>query len=116
MKLLEFFSVNNNENDEGLSKEQTEKDLMAYILDDDDIYKEKMLPLIHKLKKNESIDTLKDEFLDMVNGCCIAFYKEEDMTGDPNKIFPVKMRELIVKNLIQLHKNAMKKKKDKDAD
>jgi len=116
MKLLEFFSVNNNENDEDISKEQTEKDLMAYILDDDDIYKEKMLPLIHKLKKNESIDTLKDEFLEMVNHCCIEFYKEEDIKGDPNKIFPLDMRKLIVKNLIQLHKNSMKKKKDKDAD
>ena len=116
MKLLEFFSVNNRENDEELSSEQTERDLMAYILDNDDVYKEKMLPLIHKLKKNENIETLSDECLEIVNHCSLEFYKEEDLKGDPNKIFPLKMRKQIVKNLIQLHKNAMKKKKDKDAD
>ena len=117
MKLLEFFSVNNNENDEEQSKEQHEKDLMAYILDDDDIYKEKMLPLIQKLKKGESEDTLKDEFLDLVNHACLEFYKEQDMKGDPNKIYPIKVRKDVVNNLLDLNKNALKKRKtDKDAD
>ena len=114
MKLLEFFSVNNQENEDEQSKDQIEKDLMGFILDDDDIYKEKMLPIIQKLKKGEPEDALKEQFLELVNDACIKFYKEEELKTDPNKHFPMKLRMSIVKNLIDLNKNSLKTKKKKD--
>lgn len=118
MKLLEFFSTPNNPKDEEESSEQVQKDLMAFILDDDDIYKEHILPLINQLKsklgKGEDLKSLESKYLEVVNDCCTRFYKDQDLKTDPNKIFPVKMRKKVATQLMSINKNSLKKKKKQD--
>lgn len=117
MRLLEFFSVNNNDDSKEEAKDEVRKDLMAYILDNDDVYKADLLPLVKKLKAGQDEESLKDDFLKVVNDCCIKFYKEEEFKHDPNKVFPLSMRRQAVNDLIKLYKNSFKKdKKKKDED
>ena len=115
MKLLEFFSKNDTEKEAEQMENDVEKDIMGFILDDDDIYKEKLLPRIHKLKSGKEIGA--QDFMDIVNDSCIAFYKEEDLKKDPNELFPLAMRKRLAKQLHDINKNSLKpKKKEKDAD
>lgn len=116
MKLLEFFSVDNQENPEESNSEDLAKDVTGFILDDDELYKQKILPLVHSMKKGLDDDALKKKFLEIVNDGCIKYYKEEDLKKDPNELFPKSMRQTIVKNLIDLYKNTLKKKDKKDED
>ena len=115
MRLLEFFSVSNAQDPEEESKEEIKKDLMAFILDDDDVYKTKLLPLVKKLQSSQDEEALKKDFLEVVNDCCLKFYKEQEFTHNPNKIFPLSMRREAVEDLIKVYKNSFKKdKKNKD--
>lgn len=111
MKLLEFFSVSNNQNEEEESPDNLGKDLAGYILDNDDIYKTKMLPIIKKMKQGESEEVIKELMTELVNDACLQFYKEEEFKQDPNKLFPKSARAEVVTNLIDLNKHSMKKAK-----
>ena len=114
MKLLEFFSVSNIDPDEDQNgSEQLGKDLAGFILDDDDIYKQKMLPILQKMKRGESEESIKDSMLELVDDACLKFYKKEDLKNDPNKLFTKSLRADVVKNLIDLNKNSLKKRKQK---
>ncbi len=50
MKLLEFFSKTENIDDEDKTDNDIKKDLMGFILDEDEIFKQYMLPRIHRIK------------------------------------------------------------------
>lgn len=89
---------------------------MAFILDDDDIYKEDLLPLLHKLKAKGATDEIKKSLLKVVNSAALKFYKKEEFNIDPNKMFPAKMRVAIVKELLTLHKQSSKEKNKKNED
>lgn len=117
MKLLEFFSVQNQEDPNEESSEDLAKDVTGFILDDDVIYKEKILPIVHSMKSNKlSDEELKNKFFDIVNDGCLKFYKEQELKKDPNKLFTKEMRQNISKNLITLYKNSLKKKDKKNED
>lgn len=113
MKLFEFFSKNNVDEQDNELEMDLEKDVMAFILDDDDIYKEYLHPLVSKINKGQKPSA--DDFMDTVNQCCIKFYKEKELNKDPNELFPVAMRKRMAKNLLTININGIKKdKKDED--
>ena len=115
MKLLEFFSQNNAVDEEEKMNDEMEKDLMAFILDNDEIYKKHMIPLIQKHKKGDKLD--HGHYSDMIKDCCVRFYKEKDFKKDPNDLFPKAMRKRIADKLITINTDSLKKKKkEKDED
>ena len=117
MKLFEFFSQNTTEPAEKENDDQMRKDVMAFILDDNDIYREHLLPLIHKHNKNVKDEDLRKDFAKVINDCCLQFYKEKELKTDPNDLFPKAMRNEMVKQLIKINKeNIVTKKKKKDED
>jgi hypothetical protein len=109
MKLLEFFSKNNKEEENENIEHDLEKEVMGFILDDDDIYKERLLPIITKLQKG--VKVAPEEFMDTVNHACLEYYKEEDFKKDPNEIFPIAMRRRLAKNLLVINTKGLKKDK-----
>ena len=109
MKLLEFFSQNNAVDDSDKMNDELEKDLMAFILDNDDIYKKHMMPLIKRHKKGDKLS--HKEYNDMIKDCCVLFYKENDFKKDPNELFPKEMRKSIADKLITINKDSLEKKK-----
>jgi hypothetical protein len=111
MKLFEFFSKNNVDEQEEKIETDLEKDLMGFILDDDDLYKEYLHPVARKIAKGKDIDS--NEFMDTVDAACLKFYKENDFKKDPNEIFPIEMRKRIAGNLLDINKNGRKKDEDK---
>lgn len=118
MKLYEFFSQNNVDKDEKETDDQMLKDVMAFILDDNDIYKEKLLPLIHKHKKKVDDKELEKEYAQVIKDCCILFYKDQELKKDPNELFPKKMRKEMADMLMKVNKDHLsnpKKKQDEDS-
>jgi len=109
MKLLEFFSKNTETEAEDQTDNDVKKDVMAFILDDDDVFKTHMIPLIQKIESGKKIK--EKDYNDMVKDCCIRFYKEKNMTTDPNEIFPKEMRQQIAKELHSINKNHAEKMK-----
>jgi hypothetical protein len=117
MKLFEFFSQNTTEPADKENDDQMRKDVMAFILDDNDIYREQLLPLIHKHNKNVKDEDLRKDYAKVINDCCLQFYKEKELKTDPNDLFPKAMRNEMVKQLIKINKeNIVTKKKKKDED
>jgi len=110
MKLLEFFSKNSDQNIEQQTDNDIKKEVMAFILDDDDVFKTHMLPLVHKIESGKKI-TEKD-YNDLVKDSCLKFYKEKKMTTDPNEIFPKDMRRQIAKELHAINTNQVSNKQD----
>ncbi len=118
MKLFEFFSQNNTEKEEKETDDQMRKDVMAFILDDDTIYKDKLLPLIQKHKKHVDDNELEKEYADVVKDCCLLFYKDQDFKKNPNDLFPKAMRKEMADMLMKINKEHLdkpKKKKDEDS-
>jgi hypothetical protein len=103
MKLLEFFSKNQDTETEDQLDDDVKKEVMAFILDDDDVFKTHMLPLIHKIQSGKSVS--EKDYKDLVNDSCIQLYKKKEMTTDPNEIFPKKMRLEIAKELHAINKD-----------
>jgi hypothetical protein len=113
MKLFEFFSKNNADEQDNQLEMDLEKDVMAFILDDDDVYKEYLHPLVVRISKGQKPDA--EEFMDTINHCCVKFYKENQFKKDPNELFPLSMRKRMAKNLLKLNIDGRKKdKKDED--
>ncbi len=96
MKLVEFFSVSNKVEEEILVDEELQKEVMAFILDSDEIYKKDLFPIIEKIRKGKDVTK---ELSEMVKKSCLEYYKEKEFKKDPNKMFPKKMRENIVSTL-----------------
>lgn len=92
MRLVEFFSVNNSqeEKEESNVDADIQKNLVAFILDDDEIYKTHILPIVQKMRKGAKLRPT--DFSEVVKKCCLEFYEKEEMKKDPNEIFPKKMR------------------------
>lgn len=111
---MEFFSQNHAVDEKDKMKDEMEKDLMAFILDDNDIYKEHFIPLIRRHKKGE--DLTYEDYKDVVKDSCVAFYKENEFKKDPNELFPVEMRKRIAEKLMEINKDSLKKKKKKEKD
>lgn len=110
MKLLEFFSKQNSDEDDAKIEVDLEKDLMGFILDDDELYKEHIFPLVSKLEKGKKVDA--EDFMKAVNQGCLKFYKEKDFKKDPNKMFPLKMRKKMAGNLLTINTKGSKKDED----
>ena len=108
MFLREFFSHNaSTEKDEDANEELC-KDLMAFILDDDDVYKKLMIPILDKTKKQIANKTYSKKnayklYDDLVDNSCLAFYKKEKLQGDPDKHFPHKLRLKVARQLAQIN-------------
>ncbi len=118
MKLFEFFSQTTVDKEEKETDDQMRKDVMAFILDDDDIYKQKLLPLIQKHKKNVDEEELKKDYAEVVKDCCLLFYKDQELKKNPNDLFPKEMRREMVDMLMKINKEHVtnpKKKKDEDS-
>jgi uncharacterized protein YpiB (UPF0302 family) len=111
MKLLEFFSKNSDQDIEKQTDNDIKKDVMAFILDNDDVFKTHMLPLVHKIESGKKV-TEKD-YNELVKDSCLRFYKEKQMTTDPNEIFPKDMRRQIAKDLHAINTGQINKNNDK---
>ncbi len=107
MKLLEFFSKANSDDDDAKIETDLQKDLMGFILDDDELYKEHILPLVSKIKKGKDVEA--EDFMKAINQGCLKFYKEKEFKKDPNKMFPIKMRKEMAGNLLTINTKGPKK-------
>lgn len=107
MKLLEFFSKQNSEDQDGQLEADLEKDIMGFLLDDDDFYKEHLHKFVSKMAKGRKVDP--EELMNAVNQGCLKFYKEKELKKDPNKLFPINMRKRMAQNLIKINVESSKK-------
>ena len=111
MKLFEFFSKNNVDEDDSKIEMDLEKDVMGFILDDDDIYKQYIRPLASRSAKGKEVNP--DEYMDAVNHACMKFYKEKEFKKDPNEMFPLSMRRDMAKKLLDINSKGIKKNENK---
>jgi len=103
MKLLEFFSQNaSKEDQEEQLENDLEKDVMGFILDDNDLYKEHIYPILEKYKKGKDFDSL--DFKNVVKAGCLKYYKENEFNKDPNECFPKPLRDRLADNLVTILK------------
>ena len=121
MKLYEFFSPPPDEQDDKDPRDimsgqsDHEKDKLAdevywFMLDDDELHKKFFVPLAYEIaamqksKKFEHNSYIK-KWLPMINAACIKYYKEheEDLSGDPNDLFPKDMRKAMCQRLADQH-------------
>jgi len=110
MKLLEFFSKQNSDEQDAQLETDLAKDVMGFILDDDDLYKEHILPLASKLSRGGKVKA--EDFMKAVNQGCLKFYKEKEFKKDPNKMFPVKLRKKMAADLLTINTKGSKKDED----
>lgn len=120
MLLTEFFSKNVDAEKGEEKDDDLFKDLMAFILDDDDIYKKLMLPIIDQTKKDIANKKYKKDkayepYLDLVKKACMSFYKKNEMNGDPNKLFPIRARVKMAKQLAVINREGLSKDETKRA-
>jgi len=101
MKLNEFFNIPLDRKEKkfpsypGQSEEEQgklEDDLFWYILDNDDLHKEFVLPFISDLKTAiDSPEFSKNRFskkwYPMIRKGCHSFYKKKKMSADPKDLF-----------------------------
>lgn len=111
MKLFEFFSKNNADEEESKIEVDLQKDVMGCILDDDDLYKESIRPLVSKIARGVKVEA--EEFMDAVNRGCLKFYKEKEFKKDPNEMFPLTMRKAMAKDLLDINSKGAKKNENK---
>jgi hypothetical protein len=109
MKLLEFFSKNDESDVEDQTNDDVKKEVMAFILDDDEIFKQHMLPLVHKIESGK--DVSDKDYSELVKDGCLRLYKKKQMNIDPNEVFPKSMRQQIAKELHSINKSNAEKKK-----
>lgn len=114
MKLFEFFSKNNVDEQENKIEMDLEKDLMGYILDNDDLYKEYILPLETSLSKGKKV--APEKFMDAVNKGCLKFYKEKEFNKDPNEMFPLSMRKRMAQTLLKINSKGVKDENKRPTD
>lgn len=103
MKLLEFFSRNLDIN---YSKDKKDKnidqdDLFFFMLDDDDLHKQFVIPNGLKLKKlNEcGMTTIRECWMPMVKEGCKKYFEKMKMQGNVGKIFDQDLREAMCQRL-----------------
>lgn len=111
MKLLEFFSKNNVEEEDSKIEMDMEKDMMGFILDDDDVYKEYIRPLASRIAHGDKVEA--NEFMDAVDHACLKFYKEKEFKKDPNKMFPLSMRKRMAALLLKINSKGIHKNENK---
>jgi len=117
MFLREFFSHNTSVDKEEEASEELCKDLMAYILDHDDLHKKLMMPILDDIKKemaNKTYDKKNafKKYDKLVDTACIMFYKDENLQGDPNKLFPSPLRVKVARQLAQINQESHKEHED----
>ena len=106
MKLLEFFSKNNVDEQEDKIEMDLEKDVMGFILDDDSIYKECLYPIVSSIEKGKKVNP--EDFMEAVNQGCLKFYKEKEFHKDPNELFPLSMRKRMANTLLTINTKGVK--------
>lgn len=126
MKLYEFFGhyemSMSQESDEpkSLSKEEEETmtdQIFWYILDDDALHKKYFMPAAKKLKKIYDSESKEDDkhdwktWIPMVNRGCVKYYKENNLSGNPEKIFHKKIRKDLCKRLVDHYDEDIKNNK-----
>jgi hypothetical protein len=114
MKLYEFFNVPVDKKekqfpDYGKSKTEEEKAKMAdelfwYIIDNDTLHKEHVLPFVKELKTQiTSPDFNRNRFtkswMPMVNKGCRLFYKHHKLKENPAKLFDEDFKDELCKRL-----------------
>lgn len=107
MKLLEFFSKNQDSEVEDQTDDDVKKEVMSFILDNDDLYKNYMMPLVNKIQKGQPVS--EKDYKELVNNGCLEFYKKKEMTIDPNDVFPKSMRLQMAKELHSINKDQKEK-------
>lgn len=120
MLLTEFFSKNVDAEKGDEKNEDLFKDLMAFILDDDDVYKKLMLPIVDQTKKDLKNKQYKknkafEPYLDLVKKACLSYYKKNELKGDPNKLFPIRARVKMAKQLAEINREGLSKDETKRA-
>ena len=114
MKLLEFFSKNNADEQEDKIEMDLEKDLMGFILDNDELYKEYIRPLESALSKGKKVGP--EKFMDVVDKGCLKFYKDKEFKKDPNEMFPVSMRKRMAQTLLKINSKGVKDENKRSTD
>lgn len=114
MKLYEFFNVPADKkskhefpNYAGQSQEEKEKvadDVFWYIIDQDDLHKEFVLPFVRDMKAqvtspNFNRDRFTKKWMPMVSKGCKSYYKKEKLQDDPKDIFSDDMKQELCKKL-----------------
>lgn len=125
MKLNEFFgnikhNVEDREKPDSLSPSSEESQELAdkvfwCILDDNELFKKRFMPLAKKLKKIYDSKSKEDDthdwklWIPMVNEGCLKYYKEHSIKGDPRDTFNKEFRKDLAKRLADhYHDDIMK--------
>ena len=113
MKLYEFFNIPVNKKEKenpsviGISQEEKQKmadELFWFILDNDRLHKEYVLPFVNSMKDQITSPTFnKDRFtkmwMPMVNKGCKEFYSKHKLKKDPKELFDDSTKTVICKSL-----------------
>lgn len=108
MLLNEFFGraidgSSNNLKDKD-RRTNNDDDLFWYIIDNDKIHKDYLMPLAKKIKQRhkkgrDDRERCVFEFMPMVKKGCLEFYHHKKMQGKPGKLFPQELRDDLCQKL-----------------
>lgn len=105
MKLLEFFNIPNDNpskfDAEGKSEEDKNKiqdEVYWYIIDNDDLHKQFVLPFVSDLKghlasPDFNLDRFKKNWIPMVNKGCKMYYDKKKLKSNPDSVFTKELKK-----------------------
>ena len=105
MKLYEFFSsynFNTNKNtqeDKKIQEEGLSEDVFEYIINNDNLQKTEFFPIAERIFKEATKEQDHKIWLPMVNKGCMEFYRQNEMKGNPTKIFTKELRDRLCNRL-----------------
>ena len=125
MKLYEFFGAptdnqgKKDERDEITGKSEVDRDKLAddvywFMLDDDQLHKEYFLPLAKEIaakQKDKKFDhgEYVKKWMPLVKQACKQFYKEHELSGDPDDVFPPDLIKGLCQRLADQHHKDIEK-------
>lgn len=122
MKLLEFFNVPNDNPSrvdlQGNSQEDKAKmqdELYWYIIDNDDLHKQYVLPFVSDLKShlsdpNFNIDRFKKEWIPMINKGCKMYYHDKKLKSNPETMFDKDFKKSLLDKIAEKYIEDVKNK------
>lgn len=105
MKLLEFFNIPNDNPSkfdvQGKSQEDKNKiqdDLYWFIIDNDDLHKQFVLPFVSDLKAHLSqpdfnVNRFKKNWVPMINKGCRMYYNDKKLKSNPDSLFTKELKK-----------------------
>ena len=88
---------------------QLQDDVFEYIINQDDLHKKYVMPIAKEIYASKSKERDPKVWLPLVNKGCLKFYKERNMSEDPNDVFDKELRrELCHRFAEHFHEDILK--------